>query len=60
MADIQTIGLSIASELFERDSKLHYKDGKFYQRETNGYGESRLVDVTEEVARTIIRYTPVP
>ena len=54
MATIEKSG--VATNMFERHHELIFKDGKLFQLETNGFGESRLVDITEEVAKIITDY----
>ena len=43
-------------DTFVRHHELLFNDGRIYQRETNGFMETRFVDVTEEVARAISQY----
>lgn len=39
-----------------RHHELLFTDGRLYQRETNGMGQTRFIDVTEEVAKAISKY----
>lgn len=41
---------------FVRHHELFFNEGKIYQRETNGFMETRFVDVTEDVAKAISEY----
>lgn len=36
-----------------RHHELLFTDGRLYQRETNGMGQTRFIDVTEDVAKAI-------
>ena len=43
-------------DTFVRHHELLFNEGKIYQRETNGFMETRFVDVTADVAKAISEY----
>lgn len=56
MTDEEIIVINDLIQGVVRHQELIFADGKLFQRETYGIGETRFVDVTEEVAKAISKY----